>query len=110
MMAGITTGSSGSRSKGSENPEAEPASTNLTRQTRQTGEVKWFNAAKGFGFIVADDGVDVFVHFSVIQMEGYKNLEHLVGTRLEYEFVEKAPGVRQATKVYVPDLSTRHAA
>jgi CspA family cold shock protein len=48
-----------------------------------TGTVKWFNAEKGYGFIATDGGDDVFVHFSAIQMDGYKSLED--GQRVEFE-------------------------
>jgi CspA family cold shock protein len=48
------------------------------------GTVKWFNAEKGYGFITVDDGgADVFVHFSAIQMDGYKALDE--GQRVEFE-------------------------
>ncbi|HET9089446.1 MAG TPA: cold-shock protein [Acidimicrobiales bacterium] len=52
-----------------------------------TGTVKFFNADKGFGFISREQGDDVFVHFSNIQGEGYKNLEE--GQRVEFD---TAPG------------------
>lgn len=60
----------------------------------QKGRVKWFNAEKGFGFIEREDGNDVFVHFSAINMEGYKTLEE--GTEVEFDVVEGAKGPQAA--------------
>ena len=48
-----------------------------------TGTVKWFNATKGYGFITREAGPDVFVHYSAIQMDGYRNLDE--GQRVEFE-------------------------
>jgi cold shock protein len=48
-----------------------------------TGTVKWFNAEKGFGFIEREDGDDVFVHYSAIDMLGYRTLEE--GQRVEFD-------------------------
>ena len=62
------------------------------------GTVKWFNDAKGYGFIAAEDGVDVFVHYSVIQSEGFKTLRE--GQEVSYSFQETPKG-RQASAVAV---------
>ena len=57
-----------------------------------TGTVKWFNNAKGYGFILPDGGgEDLFAHFSAIQMEGYKTLR--AGDPVEYEVVEGPKGL-----------------
>lgn len=64
-----------------------------------TGKVKWFNAKKGYGFICDEDGADVFVHFSALNMEGFKVLEE--GDTVEYEVVdgEKGPQAANVTKL-----------
>ena len=57
---------------------------------KEKGTVKWFNAAKGYGFIQRENGEDVFVHFSAIQTQGYRTLDE--GSRVEFE-VTKGPRV-----------------
>ncbi len=57
-----------------------------------TGKVKWFNAAKGYGFITGDDGKEVFVHFSAIQVDGYKTLDE--GQAVEYEVKDGGKGAQ----------------
>ena len=54
------------------------------------GTVKWFNADKGYGFIAVDGGRDVFVHFSAIQMDGYRSLEE--GQRVEFDIEQSDRG------------------
>jgi CspA family cold shock protein len=61
------------------------------------GKVKWFNAEKGYGFIEADQGGDVFVHFSAIQTDGFKTLEE--GQAVEFDIVEGARGPQAANVV-----------
>ena len=60
------------------------------------GEVKWFNNAKGFGFLGRNDGPDVFVHYSSIQLDGYKSLKE--GDQVEFDIIQGSQGL-QADKV-----------
>jgi CspA family cold shock protein len=66
---------------------------------REKGVVKWFNAAKGYGFIQRSSGEDVFVHFSAIEMSGYRTLEE--GSEVEFE-VKRGPKGLQAENVNRP--------
>jgi len=61
-----------------------------------TGTVKWFNDAKGYGFITQEDGQDVFVHYSAIQASGFRSLAE--GDRVEFE-VTRGPKGLQASNV-----------
>ncbi|MEN4042859.1 MAG: cold-shock protein [Anaerolineaceae bacterium] len=65
---------------------------------RIVGTVKWFNGSKGYGFIAQDGGPDVFVHFSAIQADGYRNLEE--GQRVEFS-IENGPKGLQAARVTI---------
>lgn len=65
---------------------------------RIRGTVKWFNAGKGYGFIGREGGADVFVHFSAIQMDGYRKLEE--GQEVEFS-IEEGPKGLQASSVIV---------
>ncbi len=66
---------------------------------RINGTVKWFNDAKGFGFIQREGGPDVFVHFSAIQSSGFKSLAE--GDKVEFEIVDgqKGPQAANVSKV-----------
>lgn len=66
---------------------------------RFTGTVKWFNPAKGYGFIGRDNGEDVFVHFSAIDMSGYKQLKE--GQKVEFSIEKGSKGLQAAQVVTV---------
>lgn len=63
---------------------------------RVEGSIKWFNAAKGYGFIAREGGEDVFVHYSAIEMQGYRTLNE--GQRVEFT-IEQGPKGLQASNV-----------
>ena len=63
-----------------------------------TGKVKFFNAEKGYGFITIEEGQDVFVHYSAIEIDGYKTLEE--GQEVSFDVVE-GPRGEQAANVRV---------
>jgi CspA family cold shock protein len=68
--------------------------------TKETGTVKWFNGQKGYGFIERDSGAgDVFVHFSAIMGDGFKNLDE--GQRVEFivKMGDKGPQAQEVTKI-----------
>ena len=61
---------------------------------RITGKVKWFNNAKGYGFIEREGGADVFVHFSAVQGSGFRSLAE--GDRVEFEVTQGPKGLQAA--------------
>lgn len=65
---------------------------------RFVGTVKWFNGTKGYGFLSQENGPDVFVHYTAIAMEGYRNLEE--GQKVEFS-IEKGPKGLQAVNVII---------
>ena len=62
-----------------------------------TGKVKWFNAEKGYGFITAEDGTDVFVHFSAIQSDGFKTLDE--GQSVSFDITQSDRGPQASNVV-----------
>jgi CspA family cold shock protein len=75
-----------------------PAQSQEGQELKVTGKVKWFNNAKGYGFIGQDGGADVFVHYTAIVAEGYKTLQE--GDPVEFEIVQgqKGPQAANVTK------------
>jgi len=68
---------------------------------RMIGTVKWFNAAKGYGFIGREGGEDVFVHFSAIQQEGYRRLDK--GRKVEFSVEEGPKGLQAANVILIQE-------
>jgi CspA family cold shock protein len=62
-----------------------------------TGTVKWFNAEKGYGFISVEGGKDVFVHYSAIQADGFRNLQE--GQQVQFDVVDGKKGPQAANVV-----------
>jgi CspA family cold shock protein len=91
-----TAGLSAGSGRAFQAPEAVTSHTGVEPLAREQGVVKWFNASKGFGFIQRQSGEDVFVHFSAIQMDGYKSLNE--GQLVEFE-VKQGPKGFQAENV-----------
>ena len=80
----------------------------VSTMERITGKVKWFNNAKGYGFIGRDDGPDVFVHYSAIQLDGYKTLKE--GDDVEFDIVQGQKGPQADAVVRLRDTATHNAA
>ena len=66
---------------------------------RIIGTVKWFNGSKGYGFIEQESGEDIFVHYSAIASDGYRNLEE--GQRVEFSIEQSPKGLQAANVVPV---------
>ncbi len=75
---------------------------------REIGTVKWFNAAKGYGFIKRASGEEVFVHFTAIGMSGYRTLDE--GVQVEFEVLETEKGLQaQNVELFEGDSTENHA-
>ena len=72
------------------------------------GKVKWFNNTKGYGFIGREDGPDVFVHYSAIQLDGYKTLKE--GDDVEFDIVQGQKGPQADVVVRLKDAAAHNAA
>ena len=71
------------------------------------GQVKWFNNAKGYGFLGREGGPDVFVHFSSIQLDGYKSLKE--GDEVEFDIIQGSKGPQADQVVRLRDTAAKEA-
>jgi len=83
----------------------QPTSKECTQLAQYRGTVKWFNNAKGYGFLGREDGADVFVHYSSIQADGYKSLKE--GDEVEFDIIEGTKGPQADQVVRVRDAVAR---
>ncbi|RMD93593.1 MAG: cold-shock protein [Calditrichaeota bacterium] len=67
---------------------------------RETGTVKWFNAKKGYGFILRNEGEDIFVHYSEINGDGFRTLKE--GQKVEFTVFESEKGLQAQNVVILP--------
>jgi CspA family cold shock protein len=91
--------------------ETKPTNSKESKTLAQyKGTVKWFNNAKGYGFLGREGGADVFVHYSSIQIDGYKSLKE--GDEVEFDIIEGAKGPQADQVVRLKDMgaSTEAAA
>jgi CspA family cold shock protein len=79
-----------------------------TTLAQYRGTVKWFNNAKGYGFLGRDGGADVFVHYSSIQTEGYKSLKE--GDEVDFDIIEGSKGPQADQVVRVNEVAASPAA
>ena len=70
-----------------------------------TGTVKWFNNAKGYGFLGREGGADVFVHYSSIQIDGYKSLKE--GDEVEFDIIEGTKGPQADQVIRLRDVNAK---
>ncbi len=71
------------------------------------GTVKWFNNAKGYGFLGREGGPDVFVHYSSIQLDGYKSLKE--GDEVEFDIIQGTKGPQADHVIRARDAAAQHA-
>jgi cold shock protein len=78
-----------------------------TQLAQYRGTVKWFNNAKGYGFLGREGGADVFVHYSSIQIDGYKSLKE--GDEVEFDIIEGTKGPQADQVVRLKDAAPRQS-